>query len=67
LNRQKNISALDGDAEPMTIQEMRKLPDPVPGFKVGNTREKIEALGEGKKIVVVANAIAVRKGRQRIV
>lgn len=35
---------------------------PDPGFKVGNTREKIEALGEGKKIVVVANAIAVRKG-----
>jgi hypothetical protein len=62
LNRQKNIPSLDGEAEPMTIQEMRKLPDPVPGFKVGNTREKIEALGEGKKIIVVANAIAVRKG-----
>lgn len=46
----------------MTIQQMRKLRDPVPGFKVGNTREKIQALGEGKKIVVVANAIAVRKG-----
>jgi hypothetical protein len=40
---------------------MRKLPDPVKGFKVGNTREQIEALGEGKKIVVVANAIAVRR------
>lgn len=62
LNRRKNIASLDGDAEPMTLQQMRKLPDPVPGFKVGNTREKIEALGEGKKIVVVANAIAVRKG-----
>jgi hypothetical protein len=62
LNRQKNLASLDGEAEPMTIQEMRKLPDPVPGFKVGNTREKIEALGEGQKIVVVANAIAVRKG-----
>ena len=46
----------------MTIQQMRNLPDPVKGFKVGNTREKIKALGEGKKIVVVANAIAVRKG-----
>ena len=62
LNRQKNIPSLDGEAEPMTIQQMRRLPDPVPGFKVGNTREKIQALGEGKKIVVVANAIAVRKG-----
>jgi hypothetical protein len=29
----------------MTIQQMRKLRDPVKGFKVGNTREKIEALG----------------------
>ena len=46
----------------MTIQQIRKLPDPVKGFKVGNTREKIQELGEGKKIVVVANAIAVRKG-----
>ena len=46
----------------MTIQQMRNLPDPVPGFRVGNTRERIQALGEGKKIVVVANAIAVRKG-----
>lgn len=62
LNRQKNIRSLDGEAEPMTLQQMRNLPDPVKGFKVGNTREKIEALGEGKKIVVVANAIAVRKG-----
>ena len=62
LNRQKNIRSLDGEAEPMTIQQMRNLPDPVKGFKVGNTREKIEALGEGKKIIVVANAIAVRKG-----
>ena len=61
LNRQKNIRSLDGDAEPMTIAQMRNLPDPVKGFKVGNTREKIRALGEGKKIAVVANAIAVRK------
>jgi hypothetical protein len=62
VNARKNIRSLDGEAEPMTIQQMRKLPDPVKGFKVGNTRAKIEALGEGKKIVVVANAIAVRKG-----
>ena len=62
LNRQKNICSLDGEAEPMTIQQMRKLPDPVPGFKIGDTREKLEALGKGKKIVVVANALVVRKG-----
>ena len=62
LNKQKNIRSLDGDAEPMTIQQIRDLPDPVKGFKIGDTREKLAALGEGKKIVVVANAIAVRKG-----
>src|SRR6185369_7458000 len=62
LNRQKNIRSLDGEAKPMTIQQIRNLPDPVPRFKVGDTREKLTALGEGKKIVVVANAIAVRKG-----
>jgi len=33
----------------MTIQQMRKLPDPVKSFKVGNKREKIQTLGEGKK------------------
>jgi hypothetical protein len=62
LNEQKNIRSLNGKAEPMTLAQMRRLPDPVKGFKVGNTREKIRTLGEGKKIVVVANAIAVRKG-----
>ena len=62
LNRQKNTRSLDSGVEQMTIQQMRNLPDPVPGFRVGNTRERIQALGEGKKIVVVANAIAVRKG-----
>ena len=64
LNRQKNIRSLDGEAEPMTIQQMRNLPDPVAGFRVGNTRERIQALGEGKKIIVVANAIAVRRGSE---
>lgn len=62
LNQRKNVRSDDQAAEPMTIQEMRDLPDPVPGFKVGETREKIKALGEGKKIVVVANALVVRKG-----
>ena len=62
LNRRKNVRSDNQEAEPMTLQQMRDLPDPIPGFKVGNTREKIRALGEGKKIVVVANAIAVRKG-----
>ena len=62
LNTQKNIRSLEGEAESMTIQEMKDLPDPVPDFEIGDTREKLQALGEGKKIVVVANALAVRKG-----
>lgn len=62
LNKQKNIRSLDGEAEPMTIRQMRNLPDPVPGFNIGDTREKLAALGEGKKVVVVANALMVRKG-----
>jgi hypothetical protein len=62
LNKQKNIRLLNGEAEPMTIQEVRNLPDPVAGFKIGDTREKLAALGEGKKIVVVASALMVRKG-----
>lgn len=62
LNRQKNIRSDDQTAEPMTIRQIRNLPDPVKGFKIGDTREKLEALGEGKKIVVVANALVARKG-----
>lgn len=62
LNKQKNIRSLDGKAKPMTIKQMKALSDPVPGFKIGDTREKMTALGEGKKIVVVANALMVRKG-----
>lgn len=62
LNKQKNIPSLEGEAEAMTIKQIEALPDPVPGFKIGDTRGKITALGEGKKIVVVANALMVRKG-----
>jgi hypothetical protein len=62
LNRQKNIRSNDQEPEPMTIQQIRNLPDPVAGFKIGDTREKLQALGEGKKILVVANPLVVRKG-----
>ncbi len=62
LNKQKNIRSNDQTAEAMTIQAMRALPDPVNGFDIGDTREKLVALGEGKKIVVVANALVARKG-----
>lgn len=62
LNKQKNIDDVSGNAEAKTLQDLRDLPDPVPGFKVGNTREKLAALGEGEKISVVAFALVARKG-----
>lgn len=62
LNAQKNIPDVGGDADTKTLQDLRDLPDPVRGFKVGNTREKLTALGEGKKISVVALALVARKG-----
>jgi hypothetical protein len=45
-----------------TIQDLKDLPDPVPGFKVGNPRTKLIALGEGDKITVVAFALVARSG-----
>lgn len=62
LNRQKNIPDVSGDPETKTLRDLRALPDPVPGFKVGNTREKLAALGEGEKVRVVAYALVARKG-----
>jgi hypothetical protein len=62
LNTRKNIRSDDQTAEPMTIQDLKDLPDPVPGFKIGDTREKLTALGEGKKITVMARALVARKG-----
>ena len=34
----------------------------MPGFKIGEAREKLTALGEGTKITVVAYALVARKG-----
>jgi len=63
LNRRKNIkTAPTGSPEDMTIEEMKALPDPVEGFAKGDTRGKLKALGEGKKIRVVALALVVRPG-----
>jgi hypothetical protein len=63
LNRRKNIRrAPAGAPEDMTIAQMKELQDPVPGFAKGNTRTKLAALGEGKKIRVVALALIVRPG-----
>jgi hypothetical protein len=62
LNVQKNIRSDDQTAEPMDIADIKALPDPVSGFKIGDTREKLKALGEGKKITVVAWALVARSG-----
>jgi hypothetical protein len=62
LNRQKNIRSDDREPVTKTILDLKKLPDPVPGYKIGDTREKLTALGEGQMIIVVAHALVARKG-----
>ena len=62
LNKRKNVRTDDQTAEAMTIQDLKDLPDPVPDFNIGDTREKLTALGEGKKITVMAKALVARKG-----
>lgn len=62
LNRQKNIRSDNRSPAFMTLRDMKRLPDPVAGYKIGNTREKLRALGEGDKVTVVAYALVVRKG-----
>lgn len=62
LNRRKNIRSDDQPAVLKTLQELKDLPDPVQGFEIGDTREKLTALGEGQKITVVARALVARKG-----
>ena len=62
LNERKNVRSDDQTAETMTIQEMKALPDPVPGFNIGDDRDPLKDLGEGKKITVMAKALVARKG-----
>ena len=62
LNKQKNIATDSQAAVKKDFQDLAALPDPVPDFKIGDTREKLAALGEGQKITVVAYALVARKG-----
>ena len=62
LNEQKNIRSKDGASEAMTLQDLKALPDPVPGFGIGDDRQPLRDLGEGKKITVMAFALIARKG-----
>lgn len=62
LNRQKNIRSSNKTPKMMTIEELQELDDPVEGFEVGDTREKLKELGEGEMITVVAFALRARDG-----
>jgi hypothetical protein len=48
--------------EDKDFEYLRTLPDPVKGYALGDTREKLEAFGEGKMIRIVAWALQARKG-----
>lgn len=62
LNQAKNVRPAATRVKPMTIEQIQALPDPVPGLKIGDTREKLVALGEGDMIRLVAFALIARKG-----
>ncbi len=62
LNERKNIRSQEGAATAMTLQELKDLSDPVPGFSIGDDRQPLTDLGEGKKIQVTAFALVARKG-----
>src|SRR5437588_243712 len=62
LNRAKNVDSVSGSPETMTFSDMQALPDPVAGFAIGDPRDKLTALGEGKVITVEAWALVARKG-----
>src|SRR5712692_2546827 len=47
LNEQKNIRSKGGASEAMTLQHLKDLPDPVPGFEIGDDRQPLKDLGEG--------------------
>lgn len=64
LNKAKNIRTLNDTPEDKDFQYLATLPDPVEDYKIGDTREKLEALGEGKMIRLVAWALKARKGVQ---
>jgi hypothetical protein len=62
LNKRKNIRSDDKQAEETTLQTLMDLPDPVAGYRIGDSRETLARFGEGKKVKVVAFALIARKG-----
>jgi hypothetical protein len=62
LNQAKNIRTNTQAPADKTLQDLAALPDPVPGYKKGDPRDKLTALGEGQMIRVMAYALVARKG-----
>lgn len=62
LNLQKNIRTSDKTPGDRDYSFLAALPKIVPGYKIGDTREKVAAKGEGKMIRVMAFALVARKG-----
>jgi hypothetical protein len=62
LNKQKNLTPNLSTPLERDIEYLSKLPDPVPGYKIGDPRTKLRALGEGKTIRIVAYALIARRG-----
>jgi len=65
LNEQKNITiAPEGPAELMTIDELKELKNPSAGRFRSDNRDRtvLKEMGEGKKIMVVAWLLTVRRG-----
>ena len=62
LNRQKNIRTSDKTPGDRDYSFLAALPKKVPGYKIGDTREKLADVGEGKMIRVMAVALVARRG-----
>jgi hypothetical protein len=64
LNKQKNIPADDQEPVLQSIAWMKALRDPLHFTAKNRKRDELKRLGEGKKITIVAWALAARKGGQ---
>lgn len=59
LNRRKNVISDDQPAKLRSLTWMKRLDDPE-NFSKGDSREELQALGEGQKITVVAYLLAAK-------
>ena|ERR1700723_1659599 len=59
LNRQKNITSMDGPSTLRSLTWMKKLDDPE-NFSEGDSREELAGLGEGQNITVIAYLLVAK-------